>query len=67
LITGTAFQVYKNNLILLAFEKTWYGQDYAIQGGTGYNGTGSRVVAPGTNGSNLGTDQRIQTVYQISY
>jgi hypothetical protein len=67
LITGMAFHIYKNNLLLLAFEKTWYGQDYAIQGGTGYNGTGSRVVAPGTNGSNLGTDQRFQTVFQIAY
>jgi hypothetical protein len=67
LITGMAFQIYKKNLILLAYERTWYGGDYGINGGTGYNGTGSRVVAPGTNSSNLGTDQRFQTVFQISY
>jgi hypothetical protein len=67
LITGMAFHIYKSNLLLLAFEKTWYGRDYGIDGGTGYNGTGNRVVSPGTNGKNLGTDQRFQTVYQISF
>jgi hypothetical protein len=67
LITGMAFHVYKNNLFLLAFEKTWYGRDYGIDGGTGYNGTSDPAVSPGTNGKNLGTDQRFQTVYQISF
>jgi hypothetical protein len=67
LITGMAFQIYKHNLLLLAYERTWYGRDYGINGGTGFNGTGSRAVTPGTNGSSLGTDQRFQTVFQISY
>ncbi len=67
LITGMAFKIYKKNLLLLAYERTWYGGDYGISGGTGYNGTGSRVVAPATNNSNLGTDQRFQTVFQINF
>ena len=68
LITGLAYHIYKDNMILLAYEKTWYGRDYAIQGGTGPNGqpTARVVSAPG-NGSNLGTDQRFQVVYQVSY
>ncbi len=65
LITGMAFEVYKKNLLLLAFERTWYGGDY--NQGTGYNGTGARVADPNTNGTNLGPDARFQTVWQISY
>jgi hypothetical protein len=66
-ITGLAYHVYKDNLILLDYERTWYGRDYGINGGTGYNGTGSRVCNVTTNGTNLGTDQRVQMVFQISY
>ncbi|MEJ2672832.1 MAG: hypothetical protein P8168_11670 [Deltaproteobacteria bacterium] len=67
LMTGLAYYLYKHNLILIGYERTWYGQDYGIQGGTGYNGTGSRVANVTTNGGNLGTDQRFQVVFQISY
>jgi hypothetical protein len=74
LIAGMAYYLYKNNMILLAYERTWYGSDYAAGfarpgsiGGTGPNGTGARVVAaPNLNG-NLGMDQRFQVVFQISY
>jgi hypothetical protein len=66
-IAGLAYHVYKNNLLLLDYERTWYGRDYGINGGTGYNGTGSRVCNVTTNGLNLGTDQRVQMVFQISY
>jgi polyhydroxyalkanoate synthesis regulator phasin len=74
LITGVAYYLYKNNLIMLDYERTWYGSDYAAGftrpgsvGGTGYNGTTARVAAtPNLNG-NLGLDQRIQVVFQISY
>ena len=39
-----------------------------IQGGTGPNGQPTaRVVSAPANGSNLGTDQRFQLVFQISY
>jgi hypothetical protein len=62
-----AYHIYKNNLLLLDYERTWYGRDYGINGGTGYNGTGSRVCNVTTNGLNLGTDQRVQMVFQISY
>ncbi len=65
LITGLAYEVYKKNLLLLVFERTWYGGDY--NRGTGYNGTSARVADPTTNGTNLGTDARFQTVWQISY
>jgi hypothetical protein len=65
LITGMACEVYKQNLFLLAFERTWYGGDYAK--GTGPDGTSDRVAAPNTNGTNLGADARFQAVWQISY
>jgi hypothetical protein len=74
LITGLAYYLYKNNIVLLAFERTWYGSDYGLgfagpgsAGGTGYNGGGGRVCNVGSNNGNLGTDQRFQMVYQISY
>ncbi len=74
LITGVAYYLYKNNLIMLDYERTWYGSDYAAGftrpgsvGGTGYNGTSARVAAtPNLNG-NWGMDQRVQVVFQISY
>ena len=74
LIAGVAYYVYKNNLILLDYERTWYGQDFGAGfggpgtvGGTGPNGTNARVANVTSNGGNLGTDQRFQMVYQISY
>jgi polyhydroxyalkanoate synthesis regulator phasin len=65
LITGMACEVYKKNLLLLVFERTWYGGDY--NKGTGYNGTSDRVADPTKNGTNLGADARFQAVWQISY
>ncbi len=65
LITGLACEVYKKNLLLLVFERTWYGGDY--NRGTGANGTSARVAVPNTNGTNLGADARFQAVWQISY
>jgi hypothetical protein len=60
LITGVAYYLYKNNLLLIDYERTWYGQDYAAGfsgafrpgtiGGTGPNGTGGRVANISTNG-----------------
>jgi polyhydroxyalkanoate synthesis regulator phasin len=67
LITGMAYHIYKDNMLLLVYERTWYGQDYGINGGTGYNGSGSRVANVTTNGGNLGTDQRFQIVFQLAY
>ncbi|MCL4501148.1 MAG: hypothetical protein M1438_04750 [Deltaproteobacteria bacterium] len=65
LITGVAYHLYKNNLILLSYERTWYGRDYGTA--TGFNGSNNRVVSPALNGTNLGTDNRFTTVFQISY
>jgi hypothetical protein len=69
-----AYYLYRDNLILLGHERTWYGSDYGAGfagpgsvGGTGYNGTSGRVCTPGSNNGNLGTDQRLQVVFQISY
>ncbi|MFI5329535.1 MAG: cell envelope integrity protein TolA [Desulfobaccales bacterium] len=78
MITGIAYHLYKNNMILLDYEKTWYGQDYAANfGPPGTIGAGgglawpssltARTVASTSNGGNLGTDQRFQVVFQISY
>ena len=67
LITGVAYYLYKDNLILLSYEKTWYGQDYAIQGGTGIDGSTNQVVNFASKGSNLGTDQRLEVVWQVSF
>jgi hypothetical protein len=78
LITGVAYYLYKNNLILLAYERTWYGADYAsnftrpgsIGAGGGITWPSSvtaRAVLPQNHGANLGTDQRFQMVFQISY
>jgi hypothetical protein len=67
LITGFGYYLYKENMVYVAYEKTWYGRDYAIQGGTGIDGSTNAVVSPGTNGSNLGTDQRLEVLLQLSY
>jgi hypothetical protein len=67
LITGLAYHIYKNNMLLMVYEKTWYGRDYGAPTGTGYNGTGSTVVSRLTNGAHLGDDERFQMVFQISY
>ncbi len=67
LITGLGYYLYKQNMILLSYEKTWYGRDYAVQGGTGIDGSTNQVVSPAANGSNLGTDQRLEVLLQLSY
>jgi hypothetical protein len=67
LITGLAYHIYKNNMLLLVYEKTWYGRDYGAANGTGYNGTSSTVVSRLTNGAYPGDDERFQMVFQISY
>ena len=74
LIAGLAYYLYKNNLVILGYERTWYGSDYGLgfagagsAGGTGYNGGGGRVANVTSNNGNLGTDQRLQVVFQISY
>ena len=74
LITGLAYHLYQNNMVLIDYERTWYGSDYGAGfsrpgsvGGTGPNGSTNRVAAIPSNNSNLGTDQRLQVVFQISY
>ncbi len=67
LITGFGYYLYKENMVYVAFEKTWYGRDYAIRGGTGIDCSSSAVVGPTKNGSNLGTDQRLEVLLQLSY
>ncbi len=67
LITGFGYYLYKENMVYVALEKTWYGRDYAIQGGTGIDGSSSAVVSPQKNGSNLGTDERLEVLLQLSY
>jgi hypothetical protein len=67
LITGLAYHIYKNNMLLLVYEKTWYGRDYGAANGAGYNGTDGTVVSWNTDGAHLGDDERFQMVYQIAY
>jgi polyhydroxyalkanoate synthesis regulator phasin len=78
LIAGMAYYLYKNNLILLDYERTWYGSDYgANYAGPGTIGAGGnlswpssvsgRLASLNSNGGNLGIDQRFQVVFQISY
>lgn len=67
LITGLAYQIYKKNMLLLVYEKTWYGRDYGAPNGAGYNGAGGAVASRLTNGAHLGDDERFQVVLQIAY
>ncbi len=74
LIAGVAYYLYKNNLVLIDYERTWYGSDYGAGfggpgtvGGTGPNGSSNTVATLASNNGNLGTDQRLQVVFQVSY
>jgi hypothetical protein len=55
-IGGLAYYIYKENLVMLVFETTDYG--------SGANKKGS---APDPTKTNLGTDQKGQLVFQISF
>ncbi len=74
IIGGVAYYLYKNNLVMIDYERTVYGSDYGagftgpgVVGGTGPNGTSARVANVISNNGNLGLDQRLQVVFQISY
>ena len=74
LIAGVAYYLYKNNLILFDYERTWYGSDYGAGfagpgtiGGTGPNGTSARVANVTSNNGNWGWTSGFQVVFQISY
>ena len=73
LISGVAYHLYKDNMILFCYEKTWYGGDYGNNGGTGNtqgttrNGTTNRIANVTTNGFHLGDDTRLQVVFQAAY
>ena len=53
---GLAFDIYKGNLIMLAYETTDYGDDAAKKGS-----------APSPANKNLGDDQKIQAVLQVKF
>ena len=70
LIAGMAYHLYKNNLILMDYERTWYGSDYGANfAGPGTIGAGgglswpssvtARTASLNSNGGNLGVDQRV--------
>jgi hypothetical protein len=77
MFAGLAYYVYKQNIIVLNYERTWYGSDYApgfggpgslLPGGLTWPSSISNTTATlGSNNGNPGTDQRLQLVFQVSY
>jgi polyhydroxyalkanoate synthesis regulator phasin len=78
LFAGLAYYVYRQNIIVLSYERTWYGSDYGANfTRPGSIGSGGGVVWPSSttataanlrsNNGNLGTDQRFHMVFQVSY
>lgn len=78
LFAGMAYYLYKQNIIVLSYERTWYGSDYGANfRGPGTIGSGGGLTWPSStiataanrnsNNGNLGTDQRFHMVFQVSY